>query len=82
LIFLLVQLIDIYIVVVLAAVILSWVRLSPGNPVQQLVDTLTEPVLSTARRIIPPIGGLDVSPILVLIALNVLRSILVQSAAR
>jgi YggT family protein len=75
---LLVRLIDIYIVVILAAVILSWIRLSPANPVQQFVDTLTEPVLGAARRVIPPMGGFDISPILVLIALRIIRSVLVQ----
>ena len=77
--FLLIQLIDLYTVVVLAAVILSWIRLSPGNPVSQLVHTLTEPVLAPARRIIPPLGGLDISPMLVLIALQAIRSVLARS---
>ena len=70
---LLIQLIDLYTVVVLAAVILSWIRLSPGNPVSKLVHMLTEPVLAPARRIIPPLGGLDISPMLVLIALQAIR---------
>ena len=76
--FLLIQLIDLYTVVVLAAVILSWIRLSPGNPVSQLVHTLTEPVLAPARRMIPPLGGLDLSPMLVLIALQAIRSVLAR----
>ena len=75
---LLIQLIDLYTVVVLAAVILSWIRLSPGNPVSQLVHTLTEPVLAPARRMIPPLGGLDLSPMLVLIALQAIRSVLAR----
>ena len=76
---LLIQLIDIYIVIVFVAVILSWVQLSPGNPVRQFVFVLTEPVLGFARRIIPPMGGLDLSPMIVLIALQILRSVLIQS---
>jgi YggT family protein len=76
---LLVQLIDLYTIVVLAAVILSWIRLSPRNAVSQLVHTLTDPVLAPARRIIPPVGGLDISPMLVLIALRLIRSALIRS---
>jgi YggT family protein len=76
---LLIQLIDLYTVVVLAAVILSWIRLSPGNPVSELVHMLTEPVLAPARRIIPPMGGLDISAMLVLIALQAIRSVLIRS---
>ncbi len=75
---LLILLIDVYTVAILAAVILYWIRLSPGNPVAQMVDTLTEPVLGVVRRIIPPLGGLDISPMLVLIALQALRSVLAQ----
>jgi len=76
---LLILLIDLYTILVLAAVILSWIRLSPGNPVSQLVHTLTEPVLAPARRMIPPLGGLDLSPMLVLIALQAIRSVLARS---
>jgi YggT family protein len=76
---LLVQLIDLYTIVVVAAVILSWIRLSPGNAVSRFVHTLTEPVLAPARRLIPPFGGLDISPMLVLIALQLIRSALIRS---
>jgi YggT family protein len=76
---LLIQLIDLYTVVVVVAVILSWIRLSPDNPISRLVHMLTEPVLAPARRIIPPFGGLDISPMLVLIALQVIRSALIRS---
>ena len=76
---LLIQLIDLYTIVVLAAVVLTWIRLSPGNPVQHFVHMLTEPVLAPARRVIPPLGGLDISPMLVLIALQAIRSLLVRS---
>jgi YggT family protein len=76
---LLIQLIDLYTVVILAAVILSWIRLSPGTPVSKLVHMLTEPVLAPARRIIPPFGGLDILPMLVLIALQVIRSALIRN---
>ena len=76
---LLIQLIDLYTIVVLAAVVLTWIRLAPGNPVLQFVLMLTEPVLGPARRIIPPLGGLDISPMLVLIALQAIRSVLARS---
>jgi len=76
---LLIQLIDVYTIVVLAAVVLTWIRLSPRNPVLQFVHMLTEPVLAPARRIIPPLGGLDISPMLVMIALQAIRSVLIRS---
>ena len=79
--FLLIEFIDLYTVIILAAVIMTWIPLSPGNPVLQLLRRLTEPVLAPARRIIPPLGGLDISPVLVLIALQVIRSLLIRSLA-
>lgn len=79
LVLLLVQLIDLYTIVIFAAVVLSWIQLSPGNPVAQFVYSLTEPVLAPARRILPPMGSLDLSPILVLVVLRVIRSVLIQS---
>jgi len=72
---LLIQLIDLYTVVVLVAVILSWIRLSPGNPVSKLVHMLTEPVLAPARRLLPPwkTGGLDFSPLIVIFAIQLVE---------
>jgi YggT family protein len=56
----------------LIQVILSWV--SPqgayGNPVASLVYYLTEPLLRPARRILPPLGGLDLSPLVVFVLLQ------------
>lgn len=54
------------------SVIVSWFRPDPRNPVVSLLYSLTEPVLRPARRIIPPMGGLDLSPMIVLIVLYVL----------
>ena len=74
---LLVRLIDLYSLVVLASVILSWVRLPPDHPVARVVETLTEPILSRIRRILPEFGGLDFSPMVLLIGLRLLRSLLI-----
>jgi len=66
----------IYLFVILIYVILSWV--SPGgyNPAANLLSALAEPVLAPVRRIIPAIGGLDLSPLLVLIGIQALSMLL------
>jgi YggT family protein len=75
-------LVDIYVVSVLAQVILSWVGPSAaGNPLVGLLRDLNEPLTGPARRLLPPVSGWDLSPILVLIALQ-LVSILVVSPIR
>jgi YggT family protein len=50
-------------------VILSWISPGGHNPATAIISTLTEPVLGPFRRWIPPIGGLDVSPIFAMILL-------------
>jgi YggT family protein len=66
-------LLDAYSLVVLAAVILSWVRLSPDNSLVRITTALTEPVLSPIRRVLPSMGGLDLSPMALLVGLRLLR---------
>lgn len=57
---------------VLIRVILSWVAPDPYNPIVRLVAEITEPVMAPARKILPPMGGLDLSPVLVLLGLQFL----------
>lgn len=64
---------NIYIFAILIQAILSWVNPGTYNPVTALLYSLTEPVLGPVRRIIPPISGIDLSPLFALIALQVLK---------
>jgi len=50
-------------------VVLSWISPGGHNPATAIISTLTEPVLRPFRRLIPPIGGLDISPIFAMILL-------------
>jgi YggT family protein len=62
---------------ILIRVLLSWIpNLDRGNPLVQLLAQITDPVLEPARRIIPPIGGMDLSPIVVLLLLRLLQQVL------
>jgi len=62
----------IFIIAIFIQVILSWVNPGAYNPATVLIHCLTEPLLAPARRWIPPVGGLDLSPIAVLIFLQLL----------
>ncbi len=66
----------IFIIAIFIQVILSWVNPGAYNPATVLIHRLTEPLLAPARRLIPPIGGLDLSPIAVLIFLQLLLILL------
>jgi YggT family protein len=66
-------LVQFYFFAILAMIILSWVAPGGNSPVLYLLYQLTEPVMAPFRKIIPPMGGLDLSPILVFIAINVIQ---------
>lgn len=73
--------VNIYYIAVLASIILSWVAMGSYNPTVVLVNQLAEPVLAPFRKLLPPIGGLDLSPILVFLAINVVQIVLRHFAA-
>ncbi len=64
---------------IIIRVLLTWIPgLSPYNPVVRALASITDPILEPARRIIPPIGMIDISPIVVLFALQLVREFLVR----
>ncbi len=69
-------LLTIYFWATLGAVIISWVAPDSPHPAPQLLLQLTEPVFALARKVIPPIGGLDLSPILIFILIQLAQSYL------
>ncbi|HMJ53243.1 MAG TPA: YggT family protein [Polyangiaceae bacterium] len=73
---LLVRILDIYTMVILAGVILSWTGLPDDNPLVRIVRALTEPVLAPIRRILPTMGGIDFSPMVLLVVISLLRRFL------
>jgi YggT family protein len=66
-------LIDLYSLVILVAVIMSWFPVNRRSLLWTTVRGLTEPVLAPIRRVLPPMGGLDLSPMVLLIGLQFLR---------
>jgi YggT family protein len=87
-IWLILQIISIYTWVVIAAVVMSWLIAFGvintynrfARSVVQFLDAVTEPVFRQVRRVIPPIGGLDISPLIVLIALQFLSYLVLYYA--
>lgn len=58
---------------IIATVVASWLAPGGQSPATQLLWSLTEPLLGPARRLLPALGGLDFSPVIVLLVINVLR---------
>lgn len=63
----------VYFWAVLASVVISWVAPGSYHPGPQLIQQLTEPLMELARKVIPPLGGLDLSPILIFLAIQIVR---------
>jgi YggT family protein len=57
-------------------IILSWISPGQYNPATAIITTLTEPMLRPVRRLIPAMGGFDISPIFVIIGLGALSRLL------
>jgi YggT family protein len=74
-------LVNIYFFALLAMIILSWVAPGSNHPAIYLLHQITEPVMAPFRKALPPMGGMDFSPILVFILINVLQIALRHMAA-
>ena len=67
-----------YIFAIFGQIILSWIAPQNNNPIVSLLYQITEPIMAPAKKILPPMGGMDFSPILVLVGLNIIEIILVS----
>ena len=72
------MLIELYSFVILARVLMSWVNVDPYSPLARVIYDLTEPVLAPVRNLLPPAAGLDFSPIIVLVLLQIVGSMLIN----
>lgn len=79
-------LLDIYVWIIIASVIISWliafevinVRNPQAANIVRLLNKVTEPVYKPIRKFIPPIGGIDITPIIVIIAIYLLQNLIAE----
>jgi YggT family protein len=73
-----------YFWIVIVSAVLSWVSPDPYNPIVRIIYNLTEPVFNWVRRVLPftMLGGIDLSPIIVLLVIQFLKIFLVQSISQ
>ncbi len=70
---------NLFIYTILAMAILSWFNTGGYNPAYSILHSITSPVLNPLRRVIPPIGGIDLSALIGIIGLHFLKILVVQS---
>ena len=63
----------VYLIALILQAIISWVGSAEGNPVSPLVHSLTYPIVRPIRRFVPLIGMMDLSPLVAILGLNILR---------
>jgi len=68
---------NVFIFAIVIQVILSWVNPGTYNPVNALLYNITKPVMEPIQRLIPPVSGIDLSPLVALIGLQVLKMLVV-----
>lgn len=75
---LLVLLLYLYTWIIILRAVMSWMNPDPNNPLVKALLVVTEPILKPLRTLVPPsrLGGLDVSPILAIVLIQILRYLL------
>ena len=72
-----------YYYALIASIVMSFVMMFSGNmnphPILSLVWQITEPIMSPVRKVIPPMGGLDFSPIFIFLVIGLIRNFIYQS---
>jgi YggT family protein len=72
------MLLNFYLFAIIVQIILSWLAPQNNNPIVGILYQITEPIMSPARRLVPPMGGLDLSPIIVILFIQVLELLLLH----
>ncbi len=75
-------LLNVYLIAIVVRAILSWINPSDYNPATTVLLGLTEPVIRPFRAIIPPIGGVDLSPLAAIIAIQILKMLIMPPLDR
>jgi len=70
---------DAYILIVIGRAVISWVNADPYNPIVRFLVQVTDPLLLRIRRYVPPMGGMDLSPMILILAIVFLQSFLVPT---
>ena len=74
--------IRIWVILIFVWAIMSWFRPNPGNPLVRIVDSLVEPIMLPFQKLIPPIGGLSLAPLVAVLVLEYINEIFLRALAR
>jgi YggT family protein len=63
---------------ILIRALMSWFPIAQDSPIIRILDDVTEPILAPMRKVVPRLGMMDITPIVAMIALQILESMLLQ----
>lgn len=69
---------NVYTLIIIARVLLSWISHNPAHPVIRFIYEVTDPPLQWIRRYVPLFGGIDISPMILILAIYILERILLS----
>lgn len=69
---------EVYTWLLIIRILLTWFPVDPYNPLVQFIARVTDPFLNLFRGLLPPLGAVDISPILAFFALRLLRTLLMS----
>ena len=70
---------QLFALLILARVLMSWIRVDQYHPMARFIVEATEPFLKPVRDVLPPAGGFDFSPIIVLILAQVIANVIINA---
>jgi len=76
---LILDLLQLYSLLIIIRAVMSWMRVDPRNQFVRILNAVTDPVLDPIQRVIPPIGGnLDISPVVAILLVQLLREVVAR----
>ena len=82
LVFLVYWAIRLWVLLIFVWAILSWFHPNPRNPLVRLVDALVEPIMLPFQKLIPPLGGISLAPLVAILVLEWINEIFLRALAR
>ena len=74
------SILNIYLIIVIIAAVISWVNPDPYNPIVRGIYAVTEPVLNRIRRVLPmPVPGIDFSPLILIAIIYAVKSFVIKT---
>ena len=65
--------------IILVHIVISWIAPSSYHPIVMLIRQLGDPIMAPFRRLIPPVGGLDFSPMIAILVIHILQNIVLPN---